>query len=94
MNGLRIAAGSGAAARLEEAARNSGIRFTRLGTSIASAAPTILVFAAIPPLYLVHGPLGWGLYYGLYASALLSVLIPFIEGHRAWEATAARRGRS
>jgi hypothetical protein len=70
-----------------------GLRFTRVDASIATAAPTILVYAAIPPLFLVRGPLGWLLYYGLYGSGLLSVLIPFIQGHRAWETIAARRGR-
>ena len=92
VNDLRIAAGSGAAFRLEKVARNMGLRFIRVETSIATAAPTVLMLAAISSFFLVHGLMGWLLYYGLYGSGLLAVLIPFLGGHRAWEAIAARRG--
>jgi hypothetical protein len=94
VNGLRIAAASRAAARLETAARNLQLPFRRVDTSIATASPTILLLAAIPSLFLVHGLLGWLIYYGLYGSGLVAVLIPYIHGHRAWEASAARRAGS
>jgi hypothetical protein len=48
VNGLRIAAASRAAARLETAARNLQLPFRRVDISIATASPTILLLAAIP----------------------------------------------
>jgi hypothetical protein len=78
--------------RLEQAARSCGLRFTPVGTTITSVAPTILIVASVAPLFMVRGLLGWLLYSALYGAGLLTVLVPFFVAHRSWESIAATRG--
>jgi len=92
VNGLRIPVGDRAADRMEKAVKNMGLSFTRLDASIATIGPIVLMLAAIPALLLIHGVVGWLLYYLLYGSGILAVLVPSIAGHLNWGAIATRQG--
>ncbi|HEX7490315.1 MAG TPA: hypothetical protein VF337_01260 [Candidatus Limnocylindrales bacterium] len=54
--------------------------------------PALLTLAALASLFLVHGLLGWLLYFVFYGSSFLVALIRFVQGHGEWGAIAARRG--
>ncbi|HEX7492558.1 MAG TPA: hypothetical protein VF337_12740, partial [Candidatus Limnocylindrales bacterium] len=88
VNGVRIAAPSVVIASLEKIARNMGLGFTRVDTSAVAFVPALLTLAALASLFLVHGLLGWLLYFVFYGSSFLVALIRFVQGHGEWGAIA------